>query len=116
LFVPTLPNIPSRKLKEVNTLNYEPMLALDGGVDGLRLIRRLLEQLPPRLNCPGLVLLETEATLGAETLALANETFPQASVCLLQDLAGLDRLGADRGLMKTQLISATDPGCHPSGL
>ena len=87
-----LPYIPSRKLKEVNTLNYEPMLALDGGADGLRVIRRLLEQLPPRLSCPGLVLLETEATLGAETLALANEMFPQASVCLLQDLAGLDRL------------------------
>jgi len=87
-----LPYIPSRKLKEVNTLNYEPMLALDGGADGLRLIRRLLEHLPPRLNCPGLVLLETEASLGAEMLALANETFPQASVCLRKDLAGLDRL------------------------
>jgi len=87
-----LPYIPSKKLEEVNTLGFEPTLALDGGTDGLRLIRRLLEQLPARLNCPGLVLLETEATLGAETLALANAAFPRADVRLLQDLAGLDRL------------------------
>jgi len=87
-----LPYIPSAKLEQVNTLGFEPTLALDGGTDGLSLIRRLLEQLPPRLNCPGLVLLETEATLGAQTLALAKLAFPQADIRLLQDLAGLDRL------------------------
>ena len=87
-----LPYIPSAKLEQVNTLGFEPTLALDGGEDGLSLIRRLLEQLPPRLNRPGLVLLETEATLGAQTLALAKKAFPQADIRLLQDLAGLDRL------------------------
>ncbi len=92
LICANLPYIPSTKLEEVNTLAFEPTLALDGGADGLSLIRRLLEQLPPRLNHPGLVLLETEATLGAETLALAKTAFPQADVRLLQDLAGLDRL------------------------
>ena len=87
-----LPYIPSGKLIEVNTLSFEPTLALDGGADGLVLIRCLLAQLSPRLNHPALVLLETEATLGAETLALAKSTFPQAEVSLWQDLAGLDRL------------------------
>ena len=87
-----LPYIPSAKLEQGNTLGFEPTLALDGGADGLSLIRRLLERLPPRLNSPALVLLETEATLGAETLALAKTAFPQAEVKLLQDLAGLDRL------------------------
>lgn len=87
-----LPYIPSAKLEEVNTIDFEPTLALDGGADGLTLIRRLLEHLPHRLNRPGLALLETEATLGAETLALAKVAFPEAEVILLQDLAGLDRL------------------------
>ena len=87
-----LPYIPTRKLGQVNTLAFEPTLALDGGADGLTLIRRLLDQLPPKLNAPALVLLETEATLGAETLALAKTAFPKADVSLLQDLAGLDRL------------------------
>lgn len=87
-----LPYIPTNKLEEVNTLGFEPTLALDGGVDGLRLIRRLLELLPSRINAPALILLETEATLGAETLALANQAFPRADVRLLPDLAGRDRL------------------------
>ena len=87
-----LPYIPSAKLEQVNTLGFEPTLALDGGPDGLSLIRRLLDQLPPKLNSPALVLLETEATLGADTLALATTVFPKANVHLLQDLAGLDRL------------------------
>lgn len=87
-----LPYIPSQKLSSVNTLGFEPSLALDGGADGLRLISRLLDHLPLRLNCPGLVLLEIEASLGAETLELANVAFPNARVSLIQDLAGLDRL------------------------
>lgn len=87
-----LPYIPTSKLAEVNTLAFEPTLALDGGADGLSLIRRLLEQLPSRLNSPALVLLETEATLGEETLTLAKTAFPQADTRLLKDLAGLDRL------------------------
>ncbi len=87
-----LPYIPTTKLGEVNTLGFEPTLALDGGADGLSLIRQLLEQLPAKLNSPALVLLETEATLGAETLTLAKEAFPHADVSLLRDLAGLDRL------------------------
>lgn len=92
LICANLPYIPNAKLEQVNTFAFEPTLALDGGEDGLSLIRRLLEQLPPRLNRPGLVLLETEATLGRQTLALAKTAFPQAEVTLLQDLAGLDRL------------------------
>lgn len=87
-----LPYIPTDKLTQVNTLGFEPTLALDGGADGLHLIRKLLELLPQKLNAPALVLLETEATLGAETLALAKKAFPQAVIKLLQDLAGLDRL------------------------
>jgi len=87
-----LPYIPSAKLAEVNTIDFEPALALDGGADGLDLIRRLLAQLPPRLTSQSLVLLETEATLGAETLALAASAFPQAEIALLQDLSGRDRL------------------------
>ena len=87
-----LPYIPTTKLGEVNTLGFEPSQALDGGADGLSLIRRLLKQLPTKLNSTALVLLETEATLGTETLHLAKEAFPQADVSLLRDLAGLDRL------------------------
>ncbi len=87
-----LPYIPSAKLAEVNTLGFEPLLALDGGPDGLVLIHRLLEGLQVRLNSSSLVLLEIESSLGPETLSLAKTAFPHASVGLHQDLAGLDRV------------------------
>ncbi|MCJ7696306.1 MAG: peptide chain release factor N(5)-glutamine methyltransferase [Anaerolineaceae bacterium] len=87
-----LPYIPSTKLAEVNSIEFESKLALDGGPSGLDLIQRLLSQLPSRLNTPGLALLEIEETLGKRCLSLATSIFPKERVELMQDLAGKDRL------------------------
>jgi release factor glutamine methyltransferase len=87
-----LPYIPSSKLSEVNSIAFEPGLALDGGVSGLDTISRLLEQLPIKLNTPGCCLLEIEETLGSKVLTLARNNFPHDQVSLKQDLAGKDRL------------------------
>jgi|MTBAKSStandDraft_2_1061841.scaffolds.fasta_scaffold00512_39 release factor glutamine methyltransferase len=87
-----LPYIPTAKLDEVNSLTWEPSLALDGGENGLELIIRLLGKLPSFLNHPALVLLETEARLGAQTLELAERNFPDADVSLQKDLFERDRM------------------------
>lgn len=87
-----LPYIPSGKLPGLAVARHEPLLALDGGPDGLALFRRLLEDLPARLAFPALVLLEIEASLGLAASELARRTFPSAAVQVLPDLAGLDRL------------------------
>lgn len=87
-----LPYIPTEKLVEVNSLPWEPSLALDGGESGLDLISKLLEKLPAFLNNPALILLETEATLGAQTLQLAKRNFPNAEVSLHKDLFERDRM------------------------
>ena len=87
-----LPYIPTSKLTEVNSLPWEPSLALDGGENGLELISQLLEKLPPFLNLPVLILLETEDTLGPQTLQLAKINFPDAQVSLHKDLFDRDRL------------------------
>jgi release factor glutamine methyltransferase len=71
---------------------YEPRAALDGGHDGLTLIRRLLATAGPYLQPGGAVLLEIGASQGAAVAALARQHFPQARVQVHQDLAGLDRL------------------------
>lgn len=86
------PYIPTEKLVEVNSLPWEPSLALDGGKSGLDLISKLLEKLPAFLNNPALILLETEATLGAQTLQLAKRNFPNAEVSLHKDLFERDRM------------------------
>jgi release factor glutamine methyltransferase len=71
---------------------YEPRAALDGGHDGLTLIRRLLAMAGPYLLPGGALLLEIGASQGAAVTALARQHFPQACVQVHQDLAGLDRL------------------------
>lgn len=87
-----LPYIPTAKLIEVNSLPWEPSLALDGGAGGLDIIGKLLHSLPPFLNHPALILLETETTLGMQTLQLAKSNFPDADISLNKDLFDRDRM------------------------
>jgi release factor glutamine methyltransferase len=72
--------------------DHEPRAALDGGVDGLDLIRRLLLTAGSCLQPGGAILLEIGASQGVSVTTLAREQFPLASVQLVQDYAGLDRL------------------------
>lgn len=70
---------------------YEPMLALDGGDDGLDLVRRLAKQAAAHLKPGGLLALEIGSGQGAATAKiLADAGF--TDVELHQDLAGLDRV------------------------
>ncbi len=92
LICANLPYVPTSKLAKVNSLPYEPALALDGGQDGLTLIKRCLDLAPAHIHTPGLLLFEIEVSTGNAALALARKAFPQAKVTLLPDLAGKDRL------------------------
>lgn len=92
LICANLPYIPTKVLHGLKVYRSEPTLALDGGPDGLGLIRRLLSQSRQKLAPGGLILLEIEATLGEQTLELARSAFPGARVDLRQDYAGKDRL------------------------
>jgi release factor glutamine methyltransferase len=72
--------------------DYEPRSALDGGPDGLVLIRRLLAGASSHLRPKATILIEIGASQGAAVCDLAGRSFPQAQVRLHQDYAGLDRL------------------------
>jgi release factor glutamine methyltransferase len=92
LVVANLPYIASDELKVLPVALHEPLLALDGGADGLDLIRRLLDQAPRVLAQEGLLLMEIAAGQGARVCALSRVTFPGAHVTLIRDYAGLDRV------------------------
>jgi release factor glutamine methyltransferase len=92
LIVANLPYIPTGKMKALPIFGREPTVALDGGSDGLDLLRRLIALAPKKISPGGLILLEIESSKGKETLSLAKNTFPTASVRLYRDLAGQDRL------------------------
>ena len=92
LICANLPYIPASELDNLQVSRWEPRLALDGGPDGLCLIRRFLGQAPSSLAPGGLLLMEIEASQGPTALELARQAFPRAEIVLLPDLAGRDRL------------------------
>lgn len=71
---------------------FEPSLALKGGVDGLDLIRRLLNQATTRLNPGGAILLEIGWQQGKTVQQLARTQFPSAQIDVIQDYSGHDRI------------------------
>jgi release factor glutamine methyltransferase len=71
---------------------WEPRRALDGGVDGLRFIRRLFRQAPRKLARNGALFAEIGDRQGAAARSLAEEAFPEATVDVRPDLAGRDRV------------------------
>ncbi len=92
LIVANPPYIPTKTLHKIPVYSREPTLALDGGSDGLALIRRILTKVPDRLISGGLLLVEIEASEGPVVLSLASDAFPKARIHLHKDLAGRDRL------------------------
>lgn len=92
LICANLPYIPTETLHNLPIFGREPTLALDGGRDGLDLIRRLLDIAPEWLAPNGMILLEIESTRGIQALNMACDLFSEATIHLHQDLAGQDRL------------------------
>ena len=87
--VANLPYVPSAEvLAAGGSLAFEPLLALDGGRDGLDLIRRLLIQLDARVMPGSTVLLEIGQGQAPMLAALADG----ASIDVERDLAGIDRV------------------------
>lgn len=92
LVMANLPYIASDEVPTLAVSQYEPVLALDGGEDGLDLVRQLLEQAKNVCNPGALILLEIGADQGATAQAAARAAFPDATVNILKDYAGLDRI------------------------
>lgn len=92
LICANLPYIPSATLRSLEVAKYEPLLALDGGENGLDLISRLLQQAVGVLADEGLMLLEIEAGQGKAAVELARRRYPDAHVACRTDLAGHPRL------------------------
>lgn len=93
LIMANLPYIPEalRRIRP-KELDYEPALALDGGKDGLSLIRTALAQAPAAVKPGGLVLFECDPAQIRRVVRLAQGHWPSAQVSVHKDLAGLDRV------------------------
>lgn len=92
LIMANLPYIASEELAKLEVSRHEPRLALDGGADGLDLIRRLLAQIPQVCHPRTMILLEIGADQGDAVLALAQNALSSYQAEILKDYAGLDRI------------------------
>lgn len=73
------------------SISWEPKIALIGGKDGLKIVRRLIKELPERLNHQGQALLEIGYNQGQAIRRLVKKYFSGAKVQIKKDLAGFDR-------------------------
>ncbi len=88
-----LPYVPSGEVAErIGSLGYEPAAALDGGRDGLDVVRRLLTQLPRRLAPDGVALLEIGAGQVEAVRAIAEALPMRCAISSFPDLAGIERI------------------------
>lgn len=93
LIVANLPYIPSADVRSLPVAaSFEPVAALDGGRDGLELIRRLLADLPGRLAEPGRALLEIGDEQAEGALAAAAAELPGWPATIEADLGGRPRV------------------------
>jgi release factor glutamine methyltransferase len=72
--------------------DHEPRHALDGGDDGLDLIRRLIWMAPSYLRPTGALLLEIGDGQAATVLELLAESFPGSRRYTQRDLSGIERV------------------------
>ncbi len=96
LIVANLPYVRSADLAALPLeVRAEPVLALDGGDDGLRLVRRLVDAAPALLAAGGVLALEIGAGQAGATAGLLGAA-GFVDVRVRPDLAGIDRVVAGR--------------------
>ena len=92
LIIANLPYIKNTDLHRVDSADYEPLLALDGGGDGLEKIRRLCHQLSSKLRPGGCLLLEIGQGQQKAVTTLLKSLFPLAKIEVTPDWSGIDRM------------------------
>ena len=96
LIVANPPYVATSDLERVAPeLRHEPRVALDGGADGLDVVRRLVEEAPPRLLPGGWLLLEVGAGQAMVVAALLGSAGASQRE-VIRDLAGIERVVAGR--------------------
>lgn len=86
-------NLPYVREKEITgPAEAEPRLALDGGPDGLKLIKRLCHTVPAKLKNQGYLLLEIGRGQGPAVTKYLRMLYPSAKIEITPDLAGIDRV------------------------
>jgi len=98
LIVSNPPYLPTGLVPELppEVRTHEPVVALDGGADGLALIRRIAASARRALRASGVLVVETAGGVQATAAAALLRTEGWVQVAIRADLAGVDRFVAGR--------------------
>jgi len=92
LIIANLPYVKTSDLKAQKALAYEPMRALNGGENGMDIIRVFCSHVGEKLNTKGCVLMEIGQGQAKSVAGLLKKAFPEAFVEIFRDLAGIERM------------------------
>ena len=92
LIVANLPYIKQSGLRQMHSASFEPLLALNGGSDGLEKIRQLCCQASGKLRPHGCLLLEIGQGQGRAVTTFLRSLLPSAKIEVTPDLGGIDRM------------------------
>lgn len=92
VIVANLPYVRKVELSTASELSFEPVLALDGGLEGLDTITRLIGEAPYKLKPGGFMFLEFGQGQAEAVVRLLTTSFPSGRIEINRDLAGIERV------------------------
>ena len=92
ILVSNPPYIPDSELVDPLVKDNEPNIALFGGIDGMKFYKIILSQARSILKDKYLIAFEHAYDKGDAMKILAKTYFPEATVEVLKDMQGLDRM------------------------
>jgi len=92
LIVANLPYVRESELPPTGPVSFEPILALNGGPEGLEKIHRLCQQADSKLGPQGCLLLEIGQGQGKAVTSSLYSLFPPARIEVASDLSGIERV------------------------
>jgi len=92
LIVANLPYLKEPELPRTGPLSFEPVLALNGGTEGLEKIQRLCRRVSNHLRPGGCLLLEIGQGQWKAVTACLHSLFPSVTAEVTADLSGIERV------------------------
>ena len=92
MMVANLPYVKSSDLTSQRTLDFEPPQALNGGEDGLDIIKIFCNQAGKKINPHGCLLMEIGQGHAERVTALLKKTFTSAIIEVKRDFTGIERV------------------------
>jgi len=92
LIIANLPYVEESELARAGPAKFEPLLALNGGSDGMERIRQLCRQVGSKLRPTDYLLLEIGQGQRRAVTAFLHTLFPNGEIEVVPDLSGIDRV------------------------